>query len=566
MLGSYSQCITLKVPKDITFKSSYIRLDFQVISAILKEYFDKTTTINIVPSFGMCLPDTCSKWEIKEIFTKVYRWKSFPIKPSKVFSYNTIELDTKAWILLLALTSMIIVIAVATLLDILALNSPMKDDQSSESEFLLEEKKDKNSNILNKILEISTCFSFVRNLEKLSLAEPSKDISCIHGIRFFSMCWIILIHTRYDLTALFANPTYLKEWNIGFLSNISYSVVAVHSFFVLSGFLVTISTLKKLSDSSFKIVPYYIHRYWRITPTYAIIMATYIILYQFFVKGPMSVEENSFLEICNKGWWMNLLYINNINNISCMGWTWYLAADMQFYVLAPMLIYSLYRWKYFGIIFNLLTIIAACITSAIISYQYDFPSSNFFIKEKKLDLFTRLYYETPWTNIGSYVVGILTGWKFFTDGKLQLNKITIRIISTAAVLISLLIIFFPINTLNVKFTNAIFNSLHKPLWSICISWLILFCLTIQKGIVHDLLSLRMWIVPSRLTFVAYLVHPIIISAFVNSRENLIIMDSSLVIFFFLMFLTASFLLAFFITVTVEIPLRNVAKYTPLLKL
>lgn len=91
-------------------------------------------------------------------------------------------------------------------------------------------------------------------------------------------------------------------------------------------------------------------------------MATYIILYKFCVKGPLSIEEDAYLETCKKNWWMNLLYINNINNISvvfslnkthsynpiylllqCMGWTWYLAADMQFYVLAPIFIYSLYR-------------------------------------------------------------------------------------------------------------------------------------------------------------------------------------------------------------------------------
>lgn len=51
----------------------------------------------------------------------------------------------------------------------------------------------------------------------------------------------------------------------------------------------------------------------------------------------------------------------------------------------------------------------------------------------------------------------------------------------------------------------------------------------QLGLIYDFLSLRIWTVPSRLTFVAYLIHPIIISAFVNSRENLIIMDSSLVV-------------------------------------
>ena len=38
---------------------------------------------------------------------------------------------------------------------------------------------------------------------------------------------------------------------------------------------------------------------------------------------------------CAETWWMNLLYINNylsMNNI-CMIWSWYLAVDMQLFIV-----------------------------------------------------------------------------------------------------------------------------------------------------------------------------------------------------------------------------------------
>lgn len=50
--------------------------------------------------------------------------------------------------------------------------------------------------------------------------------------------------------------------------------------------------------------------------------------------------DNAIPENCNKYWWRNFLYINNLTEIKemCIGWTWYLANDMQFYIFAVVLL------------------------------------------------------------------------------------------------------------------------------------------------------------------------------------------------------------------------------------
>ena len=56
--------------------------------------------------------------------------------------------------------------------------------------------------------------------------------------------------------------------------------------------------------------------------------------------------------------WANLLYINNFPSIeyvdpedmSCLGQTWYLANDMQMFLIAPPIIYITWRWKKIGLI------------------------------------------------------------------------------------------------------------------------------------------------------------------------------------------------------------------------
>lgn len=49
---------------------------------------------------------------------------------------------------------------------------------------------------------------------------------------------------------------------------------------------------------------------------------------------------------CRSAWWTNLLYINNfvpkVYTDQCVPWAWYLANDMQFFVIG-MLILALYR-------------------------------------------------------------------------------------------------------------------------------------------------------------------------------------------------------------------------------
>ena len=59
-------------------------------------------------------------------------------------------------------------------------------------------------------------------------------------------------------------------------------------------------------------------------------------------------------ERCTKNPWVDLLYINNFridyleDQGDCLGQTWYLANDMQFFLIAPPIIYVTWHWKKIG--------------------------------------------------------------------------------------------------------------------------------------------------------------------------------------------------------------------------
>ena len=88
-------------------------------------------------------------------------------------------------------------------------------------------------------------------------------------------------------------------------------------------------------------------------------------VYRHTDTGPLHMAEN-VSEGCARNPWTNLLYINNFftgtqfnpgsetyasrpDDGQCLGQTWYLANDMQFFVIAPPIIYIIWKWKRIGL-------------------------------------------------------------------------------------------------------------------------------------------------------------------------------------------------------------------------
>ena len=67
------------------------------------------------------------------------------------------------------------------------------------------------SNVDNSFVTVLHCFSALSNGRKLLSLKPaatgSDNLSCLHGIRFLSTCWVVLGHTWFkSATSNVANP------------------------------------------------------------------------------------------------------------------------------------------------------------------------------------------------------------------------------------------------------------------------------------------------------------------------------------------------------------------------
>ncbi|XP_078581489.1 nose resistant to fluoxetine protein 6-like [Branchiostoma floridae x Branchiostoma japonicum] len=264
---------------------------------------------------------------------------------------------------------------------------------------------------------------------------------------------------------------------------------------------------------------------------------------------------------CEDNWWTNLLYVNNVVNSDreCMGWSWYLANDMQFFVIGVPLVYILYRWQILGIAVQLVLLLASFITTAVISWHYDMKAP--LGDDDK-------YYIKPYCRIGPYLVGVTVGWLLIKIKPKQTKNMTSRLLMTIGWLVaaaSAMAVLYATygqyhgTTLQTEAENVLYLTVHRTVWAMALGWMVVACHHGYGGVVDIILSWDAWVPLSRLTYCAYLIHLQLVYAVYFTLEVPIHYTTFTMIYFFLGHVTLSYGLAFLVSVAVEVPLMGVEK-------
>ncbi|ELT96272.1 hypothetical protein CAPTEDRAFT_85683, partial [Capitella teleta] len=191
---------------------------------------------------------------------------------------------------------------------------------------------------------------------------------------------------------------------------------------------------------------------------------------------------------CRNEWWTNIVYLNNflgsfavnlyssclniitIFSIQCMGWTWYLANDFQFYVFSPAVMIPMY-------------ILARMIQQEEADWYVDF-------------------YIKPWCRYTPYAIGTLLGYIMFkTKCNVKMSKVLLVTIHELWVTTSS---WFP------KEAWVTSESTRRISFSLGVSMLIFACTTGYGGLINTFLSWKFFIPLSRLTYIGYLLHPMVL--------------------------------------------------------
>jgi len=311
------------------------------------------------------------------------------------------------------------------------------------------------------------------------------------------------------------------------LERVSFQVIpsaelAVDVFFFISGFLVVYMVLKEMKSR--KSIPwglFYFHRYWRLTPVYGLIILFYTTLSPYLIVGPFAhLYRQQKTDLCDRYWWSNLLYLNNFypsdSSEQCFGWGWYLADDMQFFIFIPVIIYLYKRskpatWAVLGVL------MAICIflNSFLVAHY------NLAPLDPADDRWMSIAYNKPYTRMAPYLIGIAMAFLVQDDIDYTISW-PIRWLGYVASLITTtcatyLIYGFWRGAGWALWQSVVYAALVRIGFVSAMAWFMYACFKGHGGVLRTILAVYIWVPLSRLTYTAYLIHPIIM--FVINYSN-----------------------------------------------
>ena len=606
-LGYYDECINIGntdyclFPFDITFNNNSVTIPLE---------------------FGICFPSSCDAKDFYSLFSIKSNSDVNEVLYAKTFTADeglmTREINIKVpvenqelvcpWRDLKWTTSSIVVLTISVLLIALVIMGTVIDllfwfvenifpklyppaKQSEDIRYTVPQSSNEDEPLINDTLlnrrpsatirfyefvkDFTLSFSLYKTLPAIMAThQPGKAITSVHGIRVISLFWVILGHTviwalQFNVVAniLEVFQTVPKRFLFQIIDNAYF---AVDSFFVLSGLLLSFLSMKEIEQrrGKFPFISFYVHRLLRLSPSYYFVVFLYFKVLPHVGSGAVWLLRD--YDQCGKYWWTNILYINNflLPKNQCFAVTWYLAIDMQLFVISPILLLLLYHfWKvgFTMIIGTMLASIAiigilvgiknpnANLTQDIITSSINFPIANI--------------YQKPYCRINAYLIGIILGsilykkWKMRFDLWFHICFYSVSWILAAVCCLTM--VFGEYQTWNdhpfTKTENVMYYMFSRTIFSIGVALIIYACHNGFGGFVNRILSWSFWIPLSRLTFMAYLCHPIVLSLMYGTMRFRFIYTDWLLMVLYAAAVTLSYSLALVLAVTVEYPIANVEK-------
>ncbi|XP_051158664.1 nose resistant to fluoxetine protein 6-like [Leptopilina boulardi] len=564
---------------------------------IIKSGINGTHNITL----GLCLPMSCTEKDVKGLLN--FSTSQREIKTRTIVVNNVRNLangyviwnDMVFYILIVAFIVASILVVLGTGYDLLLRHNAIKNeakeqkrnnsnqnfynDEITISKLLAVNKHNAsldvdNANSVPKPLsEALLAFSLLLNISKLCSFDVGSDtLAPIHGLRFISMLWIILVHSCLITNEISDSSLWRSNAEADFLyQTVSNGSYAVDTFFFISGCLVAFLYFRTITKEKIKkkkithgfcgqimqFLGLMGYRYVRLTPPYLLIIGLIQVSMKWYHDHTIIEFPTLDHETCEKFWWRNALYVNTYFNMNerCMVWSWYLANDTQFYTVGIIILIIAASFTSIGAAIGLFFLIASWITTAIITIKIEHAPSieNPFAHYESL-------YDKPWTRIGPYLIGMTTGWYLFrVNCKLQLNKLILIIGWTLAPLTMISIVYGLYGIMFEPILSAFYSALSHSGWALSIAWILISCVTENGGIVNKLLSWKYFYPISRLTYCVYLVHPAILRAIILQSETSLHLSHGLMAFMFFGVFISSYAASLFLSLFFEAPMVSLLR-------
>ncbi|XP_046985969.1 nose resistant to fluoxetine protein 6-like [Schistocerca americana] len=367
-------------------------------------------------------------------------------------------------------------------------------------------------------MELLECFSLKKNVRKLiSMERSADDIESVHGIRAINAYMLLLSHKS---MALFFNP-YMNRTDMAEQVGEIWTTLArgaslyTEPFVMLSGLLTSYSFTKEFNrNKKLDLQKEYASRLFRLVPNLATIILFCTFLLPWMGSGPqwnLVVRHHS--DICKKNWWRNLLFIHNYFGFEnmCLTHTHHVGIDTQLFAISPLLVYLLWKWPRKG---SLILILLAAISTFLrfyVTYTRRLTHFVFYgISVSKLFETADFSYILPSHRLTVYIMGIFVGYFLRIYGRnFKLKKAYIGIGWMLVSVLFYLSFVMPATMGQESYKydplDAANYAAFAPIgWCLCFMWIIFVSYVNQGGIMGSILSWKVFLISTRISYAVYL--------------------------------------------------------------
>ncbi|XP_031339448.1 nose resistant to fluoxetine protein 6-like [Photinus pyralis] len=218
----------------------------------------------------------------------------------------------------------------------------------------------------------------------------------------------------------------------------------------------------------------------RLTPSFATILLFYVCLLKYFNTGPIwpdLIQETT--KMCKQSWWQNLLYIQNYDDLFnlCIPEAWYLAVDMQLFLIAPVLLLGLRKWPRIALLALTALILLSIASCSITSWVFDIQRTGVYPSPAM-----KFYYTATHARASPWLLGFILG---YIMSKYSKEKGPPNIDYRAALITWMLaLVVFGVCVFvgsdenfasHERINNLFYNSFRRPAWALAMCWVIFSC-------------------------------------------------------------------------------------------
>ncbi|GFY59715.1 nose resistant to fluoxetine protein 6 [Trichonephila inaurata madagascariensis] len=505
--GGFDECLNVEFPKrngDVEFRGQYCAVEARPIMPPTPNNFSMAKNSHADPldtiqkeiyiagaaftymkfRFGVCVPSLCSLQDMQAIVKRISDTVEMDIQIPQCYIKEERVVFKPIHIAVISVLSLLLLLCIlGTIVDYQSGNIPY-EKLSNGRKFMV-------------------CFSIIGNFRRLMCASKgSEELKALHGLRALSMGWIILGHTY-----VWINYQLLRSPNISIVwfNRLDFEVI-------LNGWL--------------SVEPFF---FLRLTPPLLLTIGLLFFL-PLISSGPFWYERvDPEIKACTDYWWLSILYISNwadMKNI-CVHPTWYLSADFQLHVITIVILYILYKYPKLGLSLICSVVLVCSVVVGVLTFQWDLPptiqvsSGN----SGKIQATIDVVHMKTFTHAGPYYVGIVLGFLMIKYKDVKISKV-INICGWCASTVLCLTAVYGAHRWNIgephgPLLTSIFAALHRTTFAIGVGWVTFACVTGHGGVVNKILSWSLLAPISRLTFMIYLLHSLVIWVRMGSlRERL----------------------------------------------